>query len=68
MIEQKSCCVLALPGVTEIELGAYFCSGLRSCLHASGDDPPLAVIDQVMVNCAYGSICPFPTDSDSSIR
>ena len=40
MIEQRSCCVLALPGVTEIELGAYFYSGLRSCLHASGDDPP----------------------------
>ena len=39
MIEQQSC-VLALPGITATELGSYFCSVLRSSLHASVGDPP----------------------------
>ena len=68
MIEQQSCCVLAFPGVTDIELGSYFCSVLCSCLHASGGGPPFGCDWPSKVNHAYSSICYFPTDSDSSIR
>ena len=68
MIEQRSCCVLALPGVTEIELGAYFVLSYAVVCMQAEMILLLAVIDQTVVNRAYGSICPFPTDSDSLIR